>query len=156
MNMRLKIGFATRAAGILAALLFSTSLHARAEAGDMKLEAQLIWATNDQEDPNPKHKPVSREIREKLNQLPLKWTNYFEVNRTPLDVPKGEARPATLSDKCGIEIKNLDGDKVEVALLGKGDKVLKRIQSLPKGDILILGGNAPNATAWLIALKRIK
>jgi hypothetical protein len=26
---------------------------------------------------------------------------------------------------------------------------------LPKGEILVLGGNAPNASAWLVIVKRI-
>ena len=156
-DMRLKIVCANVAVWFVAALLFFTTASARADGGDMKIEAQLIWATNDKDDPNPKHKPVAPEIREKLNQLPLKWANYFEVNKQPLDIPKGETRKAKLSDKCEVEIKSIDGTKVEVALLGgKGDPVLKRIQSLPKGEILVLGGNAPNSTAWLVALKRIK
>jgi len=33
---------------------------------------------------------------------------------------------------------------------------VKRKQSLPKGEMLVLGGNAPNSTAWLVALKRIE
>ena len=155
--MRLKLAFANVAVWIVAALLFFTAAAARANADDMKIEAQLIWATNDKDDPNPKHKPVAPEIKEKLNQLPLKWANYFEVNKLSLDIPKGEARKAKLSDKCEVEIKSVDGSKVEVALFGgKSDPVLKRIQSLPKGEILVLGGNAPNSTAWLVALKRIK
>ena len=154
--MRLKIAFSHLAAWIIAAALLATTVAARAEAGDMKLEAQLIWATNDKQDPNPKHKPVAAEIQAKLDQLPLKWANYFEVNKMGLDIPKGEARKVKLSDKCEVEIKNLDGTKVEVALLGKGDPVWKRMQALPKGEILVLGGNAPNSTAWLVALKRGK
>src|SRR5882724_406769 len=87
------------------AWLALTTVAARADAGDMKLEVQLIWATNDKADPNPKHKPIAPEIREKLNQLPLKWANYFEVNKVTLDIPKGESRKAKLSDKCEVEIK---------------------------------------------------
>jgi hypothetical protein len=154
--MRLATGSVTLAIWILAAFSSLSALTARAESGDMKIEAQLIWATNDKEDPNPKHKPVAPEIREKLKALPLKWANYFEVNKVAVEIPKGETRRAKLSDKCEVEIKNIDGTQIQVALIGKGDPVWKRIQSLPKDEILILGGNAPNATAWLAALKRIK
>ncbi len=154
--MRLKLAFLHLAVWIIAPLLLATTVGVHAEAGGIKLEAQLIWATNDKQDPDPKHKPVAPEILAKLNQLPLKWANYFEVNKAGLDIPNGESRKAKLSDKCEVEIKNLDGAKVEVALLGKGDPVWKRIQALPKGEVLVLGGNAPNATAWLVALKRGK
>ncbi len=50
----------------------------------------------------------------------------------------------------------LGGAKLEVVLFGKGKETLRRTQTLPKGEMLVLGGNAPNATAWLIVLKRIE
>jgi hypothetical protein len=31
---------------------------------------------------------------------------------------------------------------------------LKRTQALPKGETLVLGGNAPNATSWFVVLKQ--
>lgn len=123
-------------------------------AGDSKFEAQLIWGTNDSKSPDPKHKPVEAEVQKKLSDLPLKWKNYFEVNRKTMEVPQGESTKAVLSEKCTVEVKELDGKKVEVSLVGKGEPVLKRTQPLPKGEILVLGGNAPNATAWLVTLKR--
>ena len=154
--MRLKIAFANWMVWLFAIFCSFATASARAASDDMKIEAQLIWATNDKEDPNKAHKPVAPEILEKLKQLPLKWANYFEVNKVALDIPKGESRKGKLSDKCEVAVKNLDDAQVEVALIGKGDPVWKRIQSLPKGDVLVLGGNAPNSTAWLVALKRIK
>jgi hypothetical protein len=154
--MRLKIASANLVAWLCAVFFLFATASAHAASGDMKVEVQLIWATNDKQDPNPNHKPVAPEILEKLKQLPLKWANYFEVNKVTLDIPKGESRKGKLSDKCEVEVKNLDGAQVEVALIGKGDPVWKRIQSLPKGEVLVLGGNAPNSTAWLVALKRIK
>ncbi|HEY9172323.1 MAG TPA: hypothetical protein VI136_08575 [Verrucomicrobiae bacterium] len=123
-------------------------------ASDSKFEAQLIWGTNDSKSPDPKHKPVEAEVQKKLSDLPLKWKNYFEVNRKTMEVPQGESTKAVLSEKCTVEVKELDGKKVEVSLVGKGEPVLKRTQPLPKGEILVLGGNAPNATAWLVTLKR--
>jgi hypothetical protein len=125
-------------------------------AADFKYEAQLIWATNDQKSPDPKHKPVEAEVRKKLADLPLKWQNYFEVNRKTIELSRGGTQKVALSDKCVIEVKDVGGRKVEVSLLGKGEPVLKRTQPLPKREILVLGGNAPNATAWLVTLKRVE
>lgn len=154
--MRNKFAPAVMLVFVFAALFLFANPSARADPGDMKIESQLIWATNDKQDPNPRHKPVAPEIHEKLTQLPLKWENYFEVSKVSVEIPKGGLRKAKLSEKCELEIKNIDGEQLQVALIGKGDPVWKRIQSLPKNDILILGGNAPNATAWLVALKRTK
>ncbi len=135
--------------------LLSLLLATAALAGDAKFEAQLIWGTNDAKSPDPKHKPVEADVKKKLDDLPLKWKHYYEVNRKSLEVSSGEGAKATLSEKCSLEVRELDGKKVEVSLVGKGEPVLKRTQPLPKGEILVLGGNAPNATAWLVTLKRV-
>ncbi len=122
----------------------------------MKLEVQLIWGTNDPQSPDPKHKPVEEAVKKKLSELPLKWTNYFEVNRKAFEVLLNGATKAPLSEKCALEVKNLGHSMVEVSLVSKGKEVAKRTQKLPKGETLVLGGNAPNATAWLVVLKRLE
>ena len=138
-------------------LLVLNSLYVRAAgASELKFEAQLIWATNDKKSPDPKHKPAEPEVKKKLGELPLKWENYFEVQRKQFTVPKGGTTKVSMSEKCAIEVKHVDGDKVEVSLIGKGEAVLKRTQALPKAEMLVLGGNAPNETAWLVTLKRIE
>ena len=123
---------------------------------NLKLEAQLVWGTNDKLSPDPKHKPVEPAVKKKLSELPLKWTNYFEETRKTFDVPQGEARRIILSDLCELEVKNLDGSKVEVTHFGRGKKVATRTQALPKGEMLVLGGNAPDATAWLVVLRQVQ
>ncbi len=128
-----------------------------ADGSETKFEVQLIWATNDKTSPNPKHKPVEPEIRKKLDELPLKWENYFEVNRKQFSVVKDGKTKQPLSEKCAVEIKDLQGRKVEVTLFDKAGKaVFERKQPLPKGEILLLSGNAPDKTAWFVAVKRIE
>jgi TPM domain len=119
-------------------------------------ELQLIWGTNDRMSPNPRHKPVEPDIRDKLKALPLKWSHYFEVNRRRFVVPLHGARTETVSKRCAMEVRNLGGARVEICLFGQGKKVVNRSQDLPRGELLVLGGNAPNATAWLVVLKRIR
>ena len=141
---------------LLPLLLFGSMCLCAAGGSELKFEAQLIWATNDKKSPDPKHKPAEPEVKKKLGELPLKWDNYFEVKRKQFTVSKGSGTKAPMSEKCALEVKHVEGDKVEVSLLGKGEAVLKRTQALPKGEILVLGGNAPNETAWLVTLKRIE
>lgn len=123
---------------------------------DLKFEALLVWATTADTSPDPNHKPVDSEVKRKLTDLPLKWKNYFEVNRKELVISQGASKEVELSDKCKISVKDIDGKNFEVALIGKGESVLKRTQKLPKGEMLVLGGNAPNSTGWLVVLKRIE
>ena len=42
---------------------------------------------------------------------------------------------------------------VEVAQV-EGEQVVQQTQELPVSDIIALGGNAPNETAWLVVFKR--
>jgi len=125
-------------------------------AAEMKLEAQLIWASNAAKSPNPKHKPVDAEVGKKLASLPLKWSHYFEENRQPLKLAVGATAKAGLSDKSAVEVKQLAANKVEVTLYGDGKEIWKGIQPLPRNEILVLGGNAPGDNAWLVTLKRIE
>jgi hypothetical protein len=127
-----------------------------ANAADAKFEAQLVWGTNDKQSPDPKHKPVEPAVNRRLSQLPLKYTNYFEVNRRSFTVPSSGCQKVDLSDKCEVEVKKKGQDTLEVSLIGKGEKVVKRTQPLPKGEMLVVGGNAPNETAWLVIVKRVE
>jgi len=147
----------TYKAALLFAFLFAVAGGSLAQAGEAKFEAQLIWATNDKKSPDPKHKDVDADVRKKLEELPLKWKNYFEVNRVQFTMPKGGTNRVVLSDKCTIEVKRLGDKKVEVSLCGKkGDTCYTLTQALPKDDILLFGGKAPEATAWFVTLKRIE
>jgi len=137
---------------------FVSGLHTESAAAEaeLKVEAQLVWGTNAKQSPDPKHKPVSEEVRKKLLELPLKWTNYFEVNRKLLSIPAASQKKEALSEKCAVEVKNLGKSKVEVRLFGKGEQVEKRTQDLPKGETLVLAGKAPGETTWLVVLKRLE
>jgi hypothetical protein len=121
---------------------------------NVKFEALLIWGTNDTKSPNKKHKPVEPDILKKLKELPLKYTNYFEVNRKTAEVDPGASTNVALSKDCEIQVRLLPRSTVEVLLVGKGNQVLKRTQVLPKGETLVLGGDAPNSTAWLVVIRR--
>ena len=144
-------------------LCFSTALalfaggELRVQAADMKFQVFLLWGTDDSKPPEGKtYKPVTAEIKQKLKELPLKWANWFEVNRKDFAVPQGVVSEVAMSEKCQVNVKKLAGSEVEVSLIGKGKEVMKRKQSLPTGEMLVLGGNAPNSTAWLVVLKRIE
>lgn len=154
--MRSGISAATLLSWLCAAFVLSLDAPARAaESGELKLEIQLVWGTDDAKSPNPKHKPVDGEIREKIKKLPLKWKYYFEENRQTVTVGT-DVKTVRLSDKCKLEVKNLDKGHIEVNLIGEGEPVVTRKQKLPRGETLFLGGNAPNSTAWLVIIKRLE
>jgi hypothetical protein len=134
------------------ALLALAAERAQAADASMKIEALLVWVTNLQST----NKPVEADIHKKLAQLPLKWANYYEINRDRLTIPASKSVKTQLSDKCAVEVKNLGLSTVEVGLFGQGEQVVRRNQTLPKGDIVAFGGNAPGTNGWLVVLKRLE
>jgi hypothetical protein len=155
--MRAKLIPATGLFWLTTALALLAGGELRTQAADMKFQAFLLWGTDASKPPEGKdYKPVSADIQKKHKELPLKWTNWFEVNRKDFAVVQGTVSDVAMSDKCQLKVTKLAGFEVEVLLIGKGKEVVKRKQSLPNGEMLVLGGNAPNATAWLVVLKRIE
>ena len=147
------------AAGVacVAGLLLAWTLSVLAsQPPNLKIKAQLIWGTNEKTSPNENHKPVGAELKNKLQELPLKWTNYFEVKNVIVEVPPGGSRKVPLSDKCELEFKDRGQSEIQVSHFGNGKHIGTRTQSLPKGETLILGGNAPGATSWLVVLRRLE
>jgi hypothetical protein len=128
----------------------------RAAPSEIKIKVQLIWATNADKSPDPKHKPVSDALRKKLLESPMRWTNYFVVKEATMKLPPAGSDKVSLSEKCSVEVKDLGKSMFEISLYGKGQKVLKQSQSLPHDETLVLGGNDRNETAWFVVLKRIE
>ena len=138
------------------ALVTWFGLTAAMAADDLKLEATLVWGTNEAQSPDPKHKPVCAEVEKKLNTLPLRWRNYFEVKRQTITVPESGTQKVNLSKDCQIVVKNLGKAGVELNVIGKGENVGRIKQPLPKGEVLVTGGNAANFTGWFIVLKQVE
>jgi|ERR1700677_2248126 hypothetical protein len=117
---------------------------------------QLIWGTNDQESPDPKHKAIDDDLAKKLGKSPFRWKHYFEVNRSVVSMSMGEEKTGIkMSSHCTLDLKNLGKDRIETKLYGKGKLVSIHKETLPKDWPLILAGNAENETAWLVVIKRI-
>ena len=141
-------------AQVIAALLMLTGASFRAQAADLKFQVQLVWATDDANPPAGKnYKPVEPGLRKQIKAL--KWKNYFEVRRIDFAVAPGSTKKVAISEKCELDLRDLGNSNVEVVVFGKGKEVARVKQALPKGAILVPGGDAPNETAWLAILKRL-
>ena len=155
--MRLKPTPTTIFIWFCSALFLLTSLSIRAQSTEMKLRAYLVWGTDDTKPPEGKnYKPVEADIDRKLKSLPLKYKHYYEVNRTNFNLAPAGIRKVPVSERCELEVKSIGNSNVEVALFGKGKEAARQKQPLPKDETLVVSGNAPNATAWLVVLKRIE
>lgn len=136
----------------LTALLADPSL---VQAADTKVEARLIWGTNDEKSPNPDHKKVDDALAKKLKAMPFKWNNFFEVNRTNFTLVSTNYTKVVMSKQCSIDVKDSGKAGIKVKIYGQG-KEMSRIEKspLPKSEILAIAGDSKNESAWLITLKR--
>jgi hypothetical protein len=130
----------------------------RAKANGTGIQVLLIWGTTNSTSPNTNHTLVEGKVKKRLEQLPLKWSNYFLVNKKDFLVPvgTGQSHKEPLSEKCAVEVKDLGKGNFEVSLFGKGKQVHKRTQALPVGEMLVFGGEAPGSTTWLVVVRRME
>jgi hypothetical protein len=124
---------------------------AAASAADLKLEATLVWGTND-ETGGPDCKPVDAQLAAKLHGM-FKWKNYFEITNQTASLPLNKSRNLTMSDRCTLEVRNLGASRIEVKCIGRGKQVHQGAYTLDPPTWLVLGGNATNNTAWFVGLR---
>lgn len=139
--------------GVVAIALGATAL--TAAAAERKLEARLIWGTNDEKSPEPSHKPLEGELAKKLNEMPLKWKNYFEVDRKFFTINDKTYTNIVMSKKCSIEVKDKGNNNVTVKLYGEGKPVNRVDKPLPKGEVLAIGGEDKGKNAWFITVRPV-
>ena len=133
------------------AFFLATLLVAPLQAAELKLEARLIWGTNDDTYSDPKHKRVDESTAAKLSKI-FQWKYYFEMNRVVGTVPSRGTKSFEMSKKCVLEITELAGPKVEVKLIGDGKPVNKTTKHLTKGESFTLAGDCKNGDAWFVMI----
>jgi hypothetical protein len=128
-----------------------------AHAENMRMEALLVWGTDDPQSPDPRHHLVDANLARRLKKLPYRWKNYFLVSSQTVEVSDGETKAkVAMSKRCILDIKNLGASRVEVRLHGDGKPVSVHRESLPMHQLLILSGDAGNETGWLVIIRRVE
>lgn len=151
--MRLRL-FSRRVTRFSIVLLLLAASTVETFAANLKLEAKLIWGTDDAKSPNASHKEVDQATKEKLRKV-FKWKNYFVVNRITKEVPSRASNKFELSKECTIEIKELEGPRVEVKLIGKGKEVHKTTLNIEKGQSVVYSGDDTNQSAWFVIITEL-
>ena len=109
------------AAATLCLLALFLSVGAVRAADPSRFQALLIWGTDDEQSPDPKHKPVDAALAEQLRKSPYRWKHYFEVNRVSVEIPVNLTKKnISMSSLCKLDIKNFGSNWVEVKLLRQG------------------------------------
>jgi hypothetical protein len=142
----------TRMVCLLALAMGVVAVQPNARAAERKLEAQLLWATDDAKSPDPNHKPVDGDLSRKLKSIPLKYKHYFEVKRQAFDINDKAYTKVEMSKQCYIEVKDKGESRVTVKLYGEGRFVKRLDSALPKGETVTIAGDDKNGTAWLVVV----
>ena len=125
------------------------------QAKELKIEAKLIWGTNDEKSPKKEHKPVDEATAAKLRKV-FKWSNYFVEKRVTGIVPSRGSNQFKMSSNCTIEIQELEGPKVEVKFIGKGQPVHKAIKEIRKGEWFVYtGDDDKHECSWFVIITEL-
>ena len=122
-------------------------------AADLKLEARLIWGSNDDKE-TVKYEPLDPALSDKLHRM-FKWKNYYEITNKTAGIVLNQSSDLKMSDSCTIRVKNLGASRVEVSCIGHGKQVHKGNYTLVPPQWLVLGGNSTDNTAWFVGLRAI-
>ncbi len=141
---------------ILLVLMMCQVDKAMAQDQPMKIEARLVWCT-DQDKPkdSKKIKDLDARLLEKLRNLKIfKWRNFFEMDNQKIRLPHMGSNITSLSHDCVVEVKHLGGCQVEVKLYGEAKLVQTIRQPLPKGEYLIIAGDIKKKEneIWIVVL----
>jgi len=125
-------------------------------AGDLKLRAQLIWATDEEKPKDKKLKEVESKLADKLRRF-YKWKNYFEVSSQNVILPPNAPQKLAMSRKCELELKRVDEATIELKLVGEGKHVKtvrQRVKPLLEGEYSIFGGDDKDkdGDAWFVVI----
>lgn len=138
------------------AVLLTMASAAVVRAADIKLEALLVWATNDGTSPKPEHKPIGPELKKKFDSMPFKWKNYFEEKKVPFGIVTNQYTKVEINKGCYFDVKDLGESRIKVKLYGKDKEVIRHEKPLPKGETLIFAGDDKNdnsQSAWFIVIR---
>lgn len=124
-------------------------------AKEIRVEAKLVWGTNDEKSPKKEHVPVDKVTAEKLRKV-FKWKNYFVENKVVGTIPNRGSNQFKLSPHCTIEITELEGPKVEVKLVGNGKDVHRMVKEIKKGEWFVYSGDDRNECAWFAIITELE
>lgn len=149
------LNLSSRLLAFLVALFALAMVSQNALAANLKLEIYLVWGSNDDKLPDPKYKRLENELSKKLQKI-FKWKHYFEISKQKAEVPSRSTKKIKVSDKCDIEITEMEGPRVEVKLYGEGKLINRTIKALTKDELFTIAGDDKNETAWFVIIKLLE
>ena len=126
-------------------------LRAAEATSTVKLQAQLIWGTNEEKPADPKLVRLDEKLEKKLQHI-FSWKHYWEINHQLLAVSGGVPQRVSMSKQCDIEVACVGESEIELKLFGKGKMVVKKRQKIVRGESIVLAGDDKDQTAWFVVV----
>ncbi len=117
-----------------------------AQAGDLKLEATLVWGTTT--GTNVNHKPLDAKRSQDLGKI-FKWQHYYTITNRVATISANGTNAIQMGAKCQLKVKNLGASRVEVVWMGNGKQISTGVHTLP----VTLAGNDKNDSAYFMMLR---
>ena len=147
--------FSRRCRLLFLALVFSL-MAVGAHAEEIKLEAKLIWASNQPTSPKKEHKLADEATAAKLKKTFPQWQYFFVETNVVKTIPSRSSNRFVLSKECTLEIAELEGPRVEVKLIGNGKPVHKTIKEISKGGWFVYTGDDKHESAWIVIVTQLE
>ena len=147
--------FSSRRSRLISLALVFLLAAVGAHAEEIKLEAKLIWASNEPTSPKKEHEPVDKATAEKLRKIRPQWNYFFVEKKVVKTVPSRGSNRFELSKECTLEITELEGPRVEVKLIGNGKPVHKTIKEIKKGSWFVYTGDDKHESAWMVIVTQL-
>ncbi len=116
------------------------------QAGDLKLEATLVWGTTT--GTNVSHQLLDAKRTKDLSRI-FKWQSYYAITNRTAVIPANGTRTIPMGAKCQLKVKNLGASRVEVVWMGNNKIISTNVHTLP----LTLAGNDKNDSAYFMLLR---
>ena len=129
---------------LMAGMLLAAGL--AAQAGDLKLEATLVWGTTT--GTNVTHQLLDEKRSKDLARI-FKWQHYYEITNRTATIPANQTNIVPMGAKCQLKVKNLGASRVEVVWTGSGKVVNTSVSTLPT----VLAGPDKNDSAYFMILR---
>lgn len=115
---------------------------------------QLIRGTRESRPPTPDARPIGPKLSKPLRGV-FNWTNYWEMSRHEVTVPRGKKARFTLNKERAVEIDLTKEGHRKVTAYEDGKPVSTITRS--SGDhMTIIGGDRATNTAWFIVVRHDK
>ena len=133
-------------------VVMALALSVRPKPDAVTYYVQLVRGCNGDTPPEPNSRRVGPRLIEKFRG-PLKWEEYWEIDRQQIALVPGHAARVRLGNKCQVGIDLTDKQHRKVTASQNG-KVIAKMCVPRDGNMTVIGGDRDGQGSWFIVVRR--